>query len=131
MDKKKSREDYLRTIYELEEEKGTRSIDLANELGISKPSVSEMLKKLGNENLIKKQPYSKIFLTGKGRKQAEKLYDRHFIIKKFVEKVLGHNEEKATEEAHKLEHALSKESIEIISEIMRLNKKLPSPSYVG
>jgi len=128
---KKKREDYLRIIYEFEEGKGVRSIDIAKELGISKPSVSEMLRKLAGENLVKIQPYSKIFLTGKGKRKAEKLFDRHFIIKQFVEKVLGHNEEKALEESHKLEHALSEESIEIISELMRLNKKFPTPSYVG
>ena len=131
MNKKRSREDYLRLIYEFEEGKGVRSVDIATELGISKPSVSQMLRKLASENLVKIEPYSKIFLTGKGKKEAENLFDRHFAVKKFIEKFLGHNEEKSAEEAHKLEHALSDESIEIISEIINLNKKLPSPSYVG
>jgi DtxR family Mn-dependent transcriptional regulator len=131
MERKKSREDYLRIIYELEEGKGVRSIDLASQLGISKPSVSEMLRKLANQNLLKIEPYSKIFLTGKGKRKAEQLYNKHFIIKKFVEKFLNHNEEKSIQEAHKLEHALSDESIEIIQKLIQLGKKLPKPSYVG
>src|SRR4030042_422230 len=130
MDKKKSREDYLRTIYKFEKGKGVRNVDIANELRISKPSVSEMIRKLAGENLVKIETYSKIFLTGKGKKEAEKLFDRHFAVKKFVEKFLGHNEEKSAEEAHKLEHSLSEESIEIISELIQLNKKFPTPSYV-
>lgn len=131
----RGKEDYLRMIYELcEEKEGVRSIDIASQLEISKASVSEMLRKLASENLVKIQPYSKIFLTQKGKKEAEKISDKHFIIKKFMEKFLEHDEEKAIEEAHKLEHALSEESVKIISKIIKIEDykgKINVQSYVG
>jgi DtxR family transcriptional regulator, Mn-dependent transcriptional regulator len=128
---KKSREDYLRIIYELD---NPRSVDVAKTLNISKPSVSEMLRKLAKEDLIKLEPYSRILLTAEGIKKAKGLSDNHFIIKKFVEKFLGHNEQKTLEEAHKLEHALSKESVKIIGEIIKIENykdKINLPDYIG
>ena len=119
---KKRKDDYLRIIYELGEK--ARSVDLARSLKISKASVSEMLRKLAKNNLVKLQPYSKIILTNKGIKHAKNLSDRHFIIKKFVEKFLEHDEPTTLKEAHKLEHALSEESIKIISEIIKIDTNL-------
>ena len=131
-----SREDYLRIIYELHddiEEKGIRNTDIANQLGISKASVSEMLRKLASDNLIKIQPYSKIKLTRKGEKIAGKLFDRHFTIKSFLKKYFKHNDDKAREEAHKLEHALSEDSVKVMNNMMEeLQEELKaSPSYVS
>ena len=69
-----NREDYLRALYVLEEEKGElKSIDLANYLNISKPSVSEMIRELDKEDLISFRKYSKLKFTAKGRKYAQKL----------------------------------------------------------
>lgn len=132
MKEKRRKEDYLRIIHELYEEKGVRSIALASSLKISKASVSEMLRKLAKENLVRIEPYSKVFLTAKGRNEAKNLSDKHFVIKKFVEKFFKYNEEKAAEEAHKLEHALSEESVNIISKILELDiKTFNTLSYVG
>jgi DtxR family Mn-dependent transcriptional regulator len=131
----RGKEDYLRTIYELYEERdGVRSIDIAEKLGTSKASVSEMLRKLAKENLIKVKPYSKIFLTQKGKKQGKNLFDKHHIIKQFIKKFIRHGEEKAKEEAHKLEHALSEESVKVISRLLNENYKEEFkffPSYVS
>lgn len=132
--KSKVREDYLRIILELYEDVGVRSVDIANELGIAKASVSEMLRKLARENLVKIAPYSKVFLTSKGRKEAAQIFNKHFIIKRFVENFFEHDEELTKEEAHKLEHALSAQSVKIINEIMKLEnykEKINIPSYVG
>jgi len=135
MDKKKeARENYLRVLYELDEGDGVRSIKIANKLNISKASVSEMLRKLAKEKLVKVKPYSKIFLTRRGKRKAEKLFDKHLTIKRFVKRFLCHDDETAREEAHKLEHVLSEYSIGIIEKIIEENyngELKPLPSYVG
>jgi len=131
---RRSKENYLRLIHNFHGTNGARSIDIANNLNISKASVSEMLRKLAKQNLVRIQPYSKIILTEKGRKHAEKLADNHLIIKKFVEKFFEHDEQLVKQEAHELEHALSDESIKIIDKIMKLGihkQKLNVPCYVG
>ena len=111
-----SREDYLRTMYsfyEKEEDKtkGIRSIDIAKELNVSKPSVSEMVRKLIKKGFIKANPYSDIFFTGKGLKEAKIVMHNHRVIEVFLKKVLNYNLGKVHEEAHRLEHAFSEESI--------------------
>lgn len=131
MEHKRGMQDYLRTIYELEEN-GVKSIEIAKKLKISKASVSEMLRKLKKEDLISIKPYSKILLTKKGKQQAEKYFDKYYTIKRFVKRFLNHNDEKATEEAHKLEHAFSEDSIIILNKILDENKEnLFLPNYVG
>ncbi len=135
--RKEARENYLRIIYELDEGKGVRSIDMARKLKISKASVSEMLRKLALENLIKIKPYSKIFLTAKGKRKVEMFYNRYYVVKSFLKKILKHKEEKAREEAHKLEHVFSNESVKIIEGLMEDRvlepEKLLKPlhSYIG
>ncbi len=139
-----AKEDYLRTIYYLEDtdDEGVKSVDIAKSLEISKPSVSEMLRKLEKEKLVKIKPYSKVFLTKKGREEAGKLFDKHFTIKKFIKRVLQYEEDQAREEAHKLEHAFSYEAVEILEKIMEglpleiTKEKIekitkPLPSYIG
>lgn len=126
---RKAKEDYLRIIYGLHNADGVKSVDIANKLNISKASVSEMLKNLHREKLIAIKPYSKIFLTNKGKKHGEKCYDKHRIIKKFMQKFM--KEEKAEKEAHHLEHAFSDETIEIFKDIMFKNKIIDYPSYTG
>jgi DtxR family Mn-dependent transcriptional regulator len=131
---KRGKQDYLRVIHELTEsyKKGLKSVEIAKKLGVSKASVSEMMRKLAKENLIEINPYSKIFLTKKGRIQAEKMYDRHYLIRQFIKKYLGHNDEKAYEEAHELEHAFSDESIKIMQKIISGERhEKPLPGYVG
>jgi DtxR family Mn-dependent transcriptional regulator len=131
----KAEEDYLRTIYELEEHKnlGIKSVDIAKRLKISKSSVSEMLRKLAKEKLIKIKPYSKIYLTPNGKRKAGELFDRYYSIKTFVKKFFKYEHEKAREEACKLEHAFSQDSIKIINKLIEeeTNKLTALPNYVG
>ena len=109
-------EDYLRTMYYLYEKdkaKGIRSVDIAKELKISKPSVSEMVRKLAKKGLIRANPYSDIFFTDKGLKEAKIVMHNHRIIEVFLKDVLDYNLNKVHEEAHRLEHAFSEESIKL------------------
>jgi len=127
------REDYIKTIYELDDEKGkgVKSVKIAKRLNIKKASVSEMLKKLACEGLVKAEKYSNVFLTEEGKKFAEGLFDRHKIIKEFLMKKLNCNEYQAYDEAHRLEHAFSEESIAKLKELVEGRKESPMPRYVG
>lgn len=107
-----NQEDYLRGLYVLEEEKGTMTLtDLAQYLQVSKPSVSEMLKELQKEGFVSAPRYAKIQFTKKGKALAKKLTAKHRLIEFFLEKMLQINPRHVHEEAHRLEHAFSDESI--------------------
>jgi len=125
--KNKSREDYLRTIYSIYEKQedkpqGVKSIDIANSLGISKPSVSVMIKKLTKRGFLKAEPYSNIFLTKRGLNEAKKLVHKYEVIELFLRKILRYDNKKINNEAHKLEHAFSEESIKRLNKFLS-NKK--------
>ena len=121
-----SREDYLRGIYILEEEKGQiKSIDLANYLNVSKPSVSEMAKELNRQGLIFYKKYSKLKFTAKGRRIAQKLTSKHRLLELFLNNVLKINSKNLHEEAHRLEHAFSDESITKLRKLLGNPKKDP------
>ena len=116
------KEDYLRGLYILEEEKGKiKSIDLAHYLNVSKPSVSEMVQELNKEGLVSYKKYSTLKFTSKGRKIAQKLTFKHRLIELFLKNILRINSGNIHQEAHRLEHAFSDESI------YKLNKLLGNP----
>lgn len=133
MTKKRRREDYLRIIWEIfDETRDVKSIDIAQKLGISKASVSEMLRKLAKDGLVRIGLYSKVHLTAKGKNTAKDLFDNHIIIKNFLKKYFRYGDDKVVEEAHKLEHAFSEESILLLNEIVQERKNLDTiPGYVG
>ena len=121
-----SREDYLRGIYILEEEKvQIKSIDLAHYLKVSKPSVSEMVMELRREGLISHKKYSKLQFTSKGRKVAEKLTQKHRLIELFLKNTLQIKSKRIHQEAHRLEHAFSDESILKLKNLLGNPKKDP------
>ncbi len=121
-----NREDYLRGLYILEEEKGEiKSIDLANYLKVSKPSVSEMVRELNKKGFVSYKKYSKIKFTEKGRKLAKKLTSKHRLIELFLKNILKINSTNVHREAHRLEHAFSDESIERLRKILGNPKKDP------
>ena len=121
-----SREDYLRGLYLLEEEKGhLKSIDLAHYLHVSKPSVSEMVQELNKEGLISYKKYSKLKFTSKGKKIAQKLTSKHRLIELFLKNVLKISPKNLHQEAHRLEHAFSDESMDKIRKLLHNPKKDP------
>ena len=121
-----NREDYLRGIFLLEEEKGKiKSIDLANYLHVTKPSVSEMVKELNREGLVSYKKYSKLRFTPKGRKIARKLTSKHRLIELFLKNILKINSKNLHDEAHRLEHSFSDESIAKLRKILGNPKKDP------
>ena len=121
-----SKEDYLRGLYILEEEKGEiKSIDLAHYLNVSKPSVSEMVRELNKEGMISYKKYSKIKFTAKGKKIAQKLTSKHRLIEIFLKNMLKIRSNNVHQEAHRLEHAFSDESILKLRKILGNPKKDP------
>ena len=121
-----SREDYLRAIYHLMEEKDrVRSVEVADYLDVSKPSVSEMLKNLDADGLIQYKKYSKISLTKKGLNLAKNLTARHRIIEAFLKDMLKISPQRIHVEANKLEHAFSDESIGKMGKLLGNPRKDP------
>lgn len=109
-----SAENYLETILMLTAKNGSvRSIDIANELGFSKPSVSVAMKNLRENGYIDVMGDGTISLLPPGREIAEKLYNRHTILTEYLRK-LGVSENTAAEDACKIEHIISEESFEAI-----------------
>lgn len=112
-----STEDYLETIYVLDRaEKGVRSVDVADKLKVAKPSVNRALKNLVDEGLIQQERYSVIYLTDQGKQQAKKILHRHTIIKGFLMNVLGLDDERADEEACKIEHVMSEDTVDRLND---------------
>lgn len=106
----KSAEDYLEMIMMLDEKKGfVRSIDVANELGVTKPSVSVAVKKLRENGFIDMDEDGLLHLTPSGGEIAERMYDRHRMLTDFFISI-GVSPDTAREDACKVEHDLSDES---------------------
>ena len=120
------REDYLRGLYILNEEKGEiKSIDLAHYLNVSKPSVSEMVQELNKEGLVSYRKYSKLKFTTKGKRIAQKLTSKHRLIELFLKNILKIDSKNVHDEAHRLEHAFSDDSINKIKKLLGNPKKDP------
>ena len=121
-----SKEDYLRAMYHLMEEHETvKSVEVADYLDITKPSVSEMLKNLDKDGFIQYKKYSKIHFTQKGLNTAKNLTASHRIIESFLKDTLKINPQNIHNEAHKLEHAFSHESIEKLRILLKNPKTDP------
>jgi DtxR family Mn-dependent transcriptional regulator len=97
---------------------------------VSKPAVSEMLRKLLNDNYIKMAPYSEIMLTQKGIKAAKELTFKHRIIEVFLKDVLKISKNNIHEEAHRLEHAFSNEAIKNLSKFLNNPKYSPEGKII-
>ena len=109
-----SAENYLETILVLSKELPVvRSVDVANELGFKKSSVSIAMKNLREKNHITVTDAGFIYLTDSGKEIAEMIYERHQLLSSWLIK-LGVNKDIATEDACKIEHVISKESFEAI-----------------
>ena len=109
-----SSENYLETILILSKKLPVvRSVDIANELDLKKPSVSVAMKNPIEKNQITVSEQGFIYLTESGKEIAEMIYERHLLISSWLEK-LGVPAETAVQDACKIEHVISKESFEAI-----------------
>ena len=111
-----SGEDYLETILILSEKKPVvRSVDIANEMNVTKPSVSIAMKRLREGGYITVDKDGFISFTDSGRKIAESIYERHTVLTALLVS-LGVDEETAKADACKIEHDLSETSFGAIRE---------------
>ncbi len=113
-----SGEDYLESILKIEQKKGTvRSVDVANDLQVSKPSVSRAIHVLEDEGLLSIDENARLILTEKGRAIAEKIYERHILFTRFFIQ-LGVDEQVAAVDACRMEHTLSDETFAALKEFI-------------
>lgn len=113
-----SAENYLETILRLSKKLPVvRSVDIANELGFKKSSVSIAMKNLREKNHITVTDAGFIYLTDSGKEIAEMIYERHEFISSWLVK-LGVPTEIASDDACKMEHILSKESYDAIKKFV-------------
>lgn len=119
-----SGENYLETILLLHNRNGyVRSIDIANELDYSKPSVSRAMGILKNANLIMVEPGGNIVLTEEGQKRADAIYERHCFISEYLKTTLGISPEIASQDACRIEHIISEETFKKIKQFCKQSSK--------
>lgn len=111
-----SAENYLEAILIIHNRQGNvRSIDIANELGFSKPSVSVAMKNLRTNGYIEVDKEGFISLLDKGREIADKIYERHTLLSTWLMR-MGVSPEVAAEDACRIEHVISAETFERLKE---------------
>lgn len=117
-----SAENYLETILILKNRKGAvRSIDVVNELGVTKPSVSRAMSLLRQDEYIYMDKDGLITLAEKGREIAERIYERHRLLTEYLV-ALGVNAETAAKDACRIEHVISQESFDRLKEHVKRGK---------
>ena len=121
MNYNESSEDYLEAILMLREQLGkVRSIDIVYKLGYSKPSISIAMKKLREKGLVNMDADGYISLTDEGLKIARHTYTRHKVLTTFFENI-GVNPRTAEDDACKIEHDISEETVTRLREFMSAN----------
>mgnify|MGYP000580168699 FL=1 len=117
-----SAENYLETILILSQRQPqVRSIDIATELGFSKPSVSVAMKNLRENGYVTVNDHGHISLTSKGLQIAETIYERHTLLSSWLE-YLGVDSEIAVQDACRIEHVISPESFQAIKTHVAMGK---------
>jgi len=133
-------EDYLRSMYSLYEQlndksKGIKASDLAVELGVTRSSVSAMAKRLVDLGYLHARAYSRLFFTHKGIIEAKRIMHNHRIIEVFLRRILKRSVNKVHDEANRLEHAFSEESIRKLEKLLKYPEISPEgmniPSKLG
>ena len=116
-----SAEDYLETILLLSKKTGAvRSIDIVDQMGFSKPSVSVAMKKLRENNLIHMDEDGYITLTEDGETAAAQIYERHSVLYDFLVSI-GVSQKQAAADACRIEHVLSEDTFLAIKKLSEKN----------
>lgn len=108
-------EDYLECMVRLEQEgvqgEGIRSVDIAQQLNVSKASVNKAVTVLKEQGLVEQSHYGKVVLTEPGRELGQAVWYRHRLLRTFLVQELGVEFERADTEACMMEHALSEDTM--------------------
>ena len=121
-----SMEDYLEAIAQLAEEgPEVRVTEISKRLGVKKPSVTAALHRLSEEGLVEHPKYGCVQLTREGRRIARDVIHRHEVLFHFLFAILGVDSEVAQEDACKIEHSLSPDSLEKLAQYVEFMLKAP------
>jgi len=119
------KEDYIEIIYELIREKGyAKPVDIANHLHVTQPTVTGMLSKLREEQLLFHEKYGGIILTDKGKSMADSIQKRHALLVSFL-KLLGAKESTAQKDTEGLEHYIDTQTLDLLSRLVEYASKNP------
>lgn len=119
-------EDYLEAIFDLDQEKKVvRVKDIAKRMDVKMPTVSSMLKTLGERGLVHYEKYEYIELTKNGAKIGKEMRRRHGILNEFLTTILKINPVDADEEACKMEHALTPSTLDSLTDFMEFIQTCP------
>ncbi|MCD4685828.1 MAG: metal-dependent transcriptional regulator [Anaerolineae bacterium] len=112
-------EDFLKAVYLLQQERErVQTSILAEALGITAPSTTEMAKKLARANLVEHEPYRGMRLTTAGKRVALEIIRNHRLLELFLVQALGYTWDEVHEEAERLEHAISERLAQRIAEYL-------------
>ena len=115
----RAQQDYLKALYQLHgDQRPVPTRDLAQRLGISSPSVSEMVTRLSAQGLVEHDRYRGQQLTREGRKVALELVRHHRLLEMFLVQVLGYRWDEVHDEAERLEHVISERMEQRIFELL-------------
>ncbi len=124
-------EDYLEAIWDLQDKKGyIRAKDIAQKLKVSRPSVSEMVRKLSEDKFIQYERYGGIIITPKGKRLAQEIKKRHNLLVNFL-RIIGVDEDNAQKDACKLEHDISPETMDCLIKFVEYVNLLPTKKKKG
>ena len=119
------KEDYVEIISELIHGKGyAKPVDIASHLHVTRPTVTGMLDKLREEQLIVHEKYGGVILTEKGSSMAEALRRRHGLLVNFL-KLLGTEETQAQKDTEGLEHYIDSHTLELLAELVQYANENP------
>jgi DtxR family Mn-dependent transcriptional regulator len=119
----KNSEDYLEAIYLLKKRNGEARVkDIAKDLNIKLPSVTEFIKKLSKQNLLTYERYGKVKLTASGEKIAKNVYKKHETLFYFLTEILHVDSKIALRDACLMEHGLSKKTLNKLSKFIKKYK---------
>jgi DtxR family Mn-dependent transcriptional regulator len=122
----RSEENYLEAILVLEQSGSlVRVKDVADAMGVRMASVTNILKKLDSRGMVRYERYGNVYLTDLGRTHAQRVMNRHHLLEVFFHEVLGVDKAVAAEDACRVEHALSTQTVE------RLLSYLESEGHIG
>src|SRR5712691_10787002 len=120
-----SAEDYLERIHELIEEKGyARVVDIASSLKVKQASVTSMVQKLAEAGYLKYEKYRGLILTEQGRDVARRIQSRHETLSRFFS-LFGLDAESQRQDIEGIEHHLSPDTVEILSDLAKFFEEHP------
>ena len=113
-------QDYLEAIGQLgSEEQVVRVKNIARQMNVKMPSVTEALKTLARDGLIRHEKYGYVELTQKGENIAEEIYSRHQTLFKFLNEILRIDPRTADEDACRMEHTISSTALKKLIEFIK------------